>query len=777
MARLKDTIIEGNARVTGSLYLNNELGIGDINLKEVDDSLNIDSSINQYFVTKNFEGEAQTNAYSVTVIGLCKLDPQDGHGTAKQFSCGEIYFKRNNGTNGSIHIHVEFVDRYTTANSCWFLTYGTAPLNPDIKNNYPTLGITGSSYGYYPCTFQKDGDWYGGIVANIQKNNCQKVYFYGFSGFEPFAIDICRYSSGNPIPDGTWYNPSTGDYDGTVCPYDFNFDNAYLNNYHTLDMQYVDAKINAVSMQSRLTLENGGPINQILTGSGLVGRNTGVSGAADRYQPARWIFNSGNAPQDGDIVTIEVPVAGHDYGTYLSIDNGTTYHPIVTSGTGRLTTHFVVGEYITLVFRADGSAASMFYAEGQADTTRHTITGGVWAVINFYNTNTNTLLRTYRQDGTDANHEYPVVAVSSTTTKPAAFTLPGNDSYKDCYGIISQRTPTINPSTGFITIHGLKGSENVDYGEVLPENPTEGQIFFQLSEPYYELPIGGSTGQCLVKRSNTDRDVMWGTSVPNGGTTGQALIKASDADGDVSWGTVNVDDKVSKSGDTMTGQLCNADTGGRWIDGRDKAFIRHTTATSSSTFSPIFSAKTMAGSWEAGPCHPNNDFFFSYSLDSKYNSNTNETAQIRFGPDGKVYGAVWNDYAEMRRIIEDIKPGSCVYEIGDDTMAPTYQRLQKGCKIVSDTFGFNIGETDTAKTPIAVSGRALVYLFEGREAACNAIGEFVCSGPNGTVSIMTTEEYLQNPQAVVGTISAVPDYEEWGSTNVKVNGRIWIYVR
>jgi len=146
---------------------------------------------------------------------------------------------------------------------------------------------------------------------------------------------------------------------------------------------------------------------------------------------------------------------------------------------------------------------------------------------------------------------------------------------------------------------------------------------------------------------------------------------------------------------------------------------------------------------------------------------------------GKLYGAVWNDYAEMRAVplSNDIKPGSCVYEIGDDTMAPTYQRLQKGCKIVSDTFGFNIGETDTAKTPIAVAGRALVYLFEGREAARNAIGEFVCSGPNGTVSIMTTEEYLQNPQAVVGTISAVPDYEEWGSTNVKVNGRIWIYVR
>lgn len=306
--------------------------------------------------------------------------------------------------------------------------------------------------------------------------------------------------------------------------------------------------------------------------------------------------------------------------------------------------------------------------------------------------------------------------------------------------------------TGTITTHGLKGTLNVDYGDTLPSSPAEGQIFFQLSDPQYELPTGGTTGQALIKSSNSDRDVT--------------------------WGSVTVDDRVAKAGDTMTGQLCSANTGGQWILGRDNALIRHTTAIDSSSFSPIFSSKTVLGSWEAGPCHPNEDFLFSYATDTNYNNSTNVTQHnIRFTASGQVYGAVWNDYAEMRRTIKDIKPGSCVYEIGDDTMAPTYQRLQKGCKIVSDTFGFNIGETDTAKTPIAVAGRALVYLLEGREAAKNAIGEFVCSGPNGTVSIMTTEEYLQNPQAVVGTISSVPDYEEWGSGNIKVNGRIWIYVR
>jgi len=121
--------------------------------------------------------------------------------------------------------------------------------------------------------------------------------------------------------------------------------------------------------------------------------------------------------------------------------------------------------------------------------------------------------------------------------------------------------------------------------------------------------------------------------------------------------------------------------------------------------------------------------------------------------------------------------GRCVREVGDDTMVLSTARLQRGCKIISDTFGFNIGETETAKTPIAVSGRALVYLAESREIARSHIGWPVCSGPDGTVSIMTEEEEEKYPSRIVGTISSVPDYEEWGTGKVKVNGRIWIYVR
>ena len=151
------------------------------------------------------------------------------------------------------------------------------------------------------------------------------------------------------------------------------------------------------------------------------------------------------------------------------------------------------------------------------------------------------------------------------------------------------------------------------------------------------------------------------------------------------------------------------------------------------------------------------------------------TEAVRIDTSGKLWGAVWNDYAECREA-DTIEPGKCVIEVGDDTLITSTERLMPGANITSDTFGFSIGETEQAKTPIAVSGRVLAYPYESREEFKKNIGRPVCSGPNGTVSIMTDEEYREKGYCAIGTISAVPDYEEWGTGKVKVNGRVWIKV-
>lgn len=122
-------------------------------------------------------------------------------------------------------------------------------------------------------------------------------------------------------------------------------------------------------------------------------------------------------------------------------------------------------------------------------------------------------------------------------------------------------------------------------------------------------------------------------------------------------------------------------------------------------------------------------------------------------------------------------PGRCIKETGNDSLELTTQRLERGCEIVSDTFGFAIGQTEHCQTPIAASGRVLAYPYESKEEFAQHIGWPVCSGPNGTVSIMTEEEEQRYPSRIIGTISAVPDYEEWGEDKIKVNGRVWIRIR
>lgn len=140
-----------------------------------------------------------------------------------------------------------------------------------------------------------------------------------------------------------------------------------------------------------------------------------------------------------------------------------------------------------------------------------------------------------------------------------------------------------------------------------------------------------------------------------------------------------------------------------------------------------------------------------------------------------LYGAAWNDYAEYRPTVQTAKPGNCVIEIGDGTLKLSTERLQPGCEIISDTFGFAIGGTEDCKTPIACTGRVLAYTYEDRYSY--QPGDPVCSGPNGTVSRMTREEVINYPDRMIGTVSEIPEYQRWGAGNVEVDNRIWIRIR
>ena len=175
------------------------------------------------------------------------------------------------------------------------------------------------------------------------------------------------------------------------------------------------------------------------------------------------------------------------------------------------------------------------------------------------------------------------------------------------------------------------------------------------------------------------------------------------------------------------------------------------------------------------------DGTMTFHVGDNYTASTATTANLRMSISTtqiKAYvpisGSISNDYAEYRQILSTIEPGRVVVENGDDTLSLATERLMPGANIISDTYGMIIGENKEQASPIAVSGRVLAYTNEDRNTF--KAGDPVCSGPNGTVSKMTREEVKEYPDRMIGTVSAIPDYETWGSNNVKVNGRIWIKV-
>lgn len=152
------------------------------------------------------------------------------------------------------------------------------------------------------------------------------------------------------------------------------------------------------------------------------------------------------------------------------------------------------------------------------------------------------------------------------------------------------------------------------------------------------------------------------------------------------------------------------------------------------------------------------------------NPQTYTNSNIYISDTNVLMGAAWNDFAEFRSS-EVYEPGRVICENGDGTLSLAQKRLQPGAEVISDTYGFAIGETEQCQTPVAIVGRVLAYPY----GQIN-VGDPVCAGPNGTVSAMTREEVKEYPDRMIGIVSEIPTYKYWNDI-VKVNGRIWIRIK
>lgn len=236
----------------------------------------------------------------------------------------------------------------------------------------------------------------------------------------------------------------------------------------------------------------------------------------------------------------------------------------------------------------------------------------------------------------------------------------------------------------------------------------------------------------------------------------------------------NFSNYLSLSGGTMTNAatIKSAKAGQGYNNAKDSALLQLTSV--EGTYRPIFSIASKKDNdgliTESFSCGVTNNDTLSF----RFLKGSTSTEMFYGTSSGVLMGAAWNDYAEFRQS-KELEPGRVVCECGDGMLVLANERLQPGAEIISDTFGFAIGKTDMCQTPIAVSGRVLAYPLEDIETYI--AGDAVCAGPNGTVSKMTREEIITYPDRIIGTVSEIPTYTEWGKHNIKVNGRIWIRIK
>lgn len=367
--------------------------------------------------------------------------------------------------------------------------------------------------------------------------------------------------------------------------------------------------------------------------SNFIGGSVTAAVTTSPYKPNLWKFNAGLTATDGMVISITTPNGGHDYGTFLSMNNGSNYYPIVLSGTDRMTTHYPSGSQLLLAFDSDGSAASVFPVAGA--TARQTVTGGVWRVLNYYDSG-----NTRNTAGsTDSSSKLFLIGATSQAANPQTYShdtaYVGTDgclysggvkvltAHQDISGKLDKSggtmTGALKVSTATMPVSGGKisgmtagTSELYKDGLAISNPATPNDVGWMRclgtgeSDTVLEIATGddGGTGEAIVFRGyNTSNAVAYQVNVPK------------------STGTIALTNQVVTLGDNQT------ITGAKTFSN-----INNLSYTPSGT-SSIAPAPTSVGSvpWARDLWHDHFAFLICHAIESKESSvnGTSWTADTR----------------------------------------------------------------------------------------------------------------------------------------------------
>ncbi len=142
----------------------------------------------------------------------------------------------------------------------------------------------------------------------------------------------------------------------------------------------------------------------------------------------------------------------------------------------------------------------------------------------------------------------------------------------------------------------------------------------------------------------------------------------------------------------------------------------------------------------------------------------------------KVWGAVWNDYADFQELAGPLEYGRCYYESVEGARICERRCQMAVVGIASDTFGHAVGMGlhPGREVPIAVAGWVLAHVDREYDP-----GTPLTNDEQGRLTEMTLEEKRDYPERLVATYKRKERGETFGvgRQRVAVNGRHWVRVR
>lgn len=198
---------------------------------------------------------------------------------------------------------------------------------------------------------------------------------------------------------------------------------------------------------------------------------------------------------------------------------------------------------------------------------------------------------------------------------------------------------TVSISTG-VGVYNVGTSTDAIYNFDIPIGPTGAAAGF--TTPIISVTTlsadAPATASISASGLNTEKLFEFDFGIPQGATGPTGPRGDTGAGG--TWGNIEgdittqtdlntfLDNKVSKNGDTLTGQLINSKVGGQWVKGRDNAALK--IQNGGSNWKPAVSMLGANGDWSIGRnANASEDSLcLSYSLNDYYTSSTNQVYKI-----------------------------------------------------------------------------------------------------------------------------------------------------